>query len=188
MRKKPHILRSETIAKTRIFRIEELDLRFANGVEARYERLHGSSHGAVLVVPLLDADTVLLVREYAAGVHRYELALPKGRAEEGETLLEAANRELMEEVGYGARRLTHVAALTLAPSYLGHVTHVILAEDLFEKRLPGDEPEEIEVVPWRLAEMTRLLAHEECTEARSIAALYIVKDLLAGQSTGDGVP
>ena len=103
-------------------------------------------------------------------------------------ILNAWRRELMEEVGYGARRLTHVAALTLAPSYLGHVTHVILAEDLFEKRLPGDEPEEIEVVPWRLAEMTRLLAHEECTEARSIAALYMVKDLLAGQTTGDGVP
>ena len=42
-------------------------------------------HGAVMVVPMLDADTVLLVREYAAGMHRYELGLVKGRIDAGET-------------------------------------------------------------------------------------------------------
>ena len=53
--------------------------------------------GDVLVlsgdVPLLDADTVLLVREYAAGLHRYELGLVKGRIDAGETALQAANRD-----------------------------------------------------------------------------------------------
>src|SRR5690606_33657140 len=135
--------------------------------------------GAVLVIPMLDDDTVLMIREYAAGVQRYELALPKGRIEAGEPAEEAANRELMEEVGYGARRVRTIASVTVAPGYLSHVTHLILAQDLYEKRLPGDEPEEIEVVPWSLRDIDGLLACEDCTEARSIAALYMTRDLLA---------
>jgi ADP-ribose diphosphatase len=182
MREKPQILAAETIAHTRVFRIEKVDLRFSNGVEASYERLRSNPRGAVLIVPMLDAETVLMIREYAAGVHRYELALPKGRIEEAEGAVEAANRELMEEVGYGARRLRQIASLTLAPGYLGHVTHVILAEDLYEQRLRGDEPEEIEVVPWRLGDLPGLLAREDCTEARSIAALFMVRELLAKDS------
>lgn len=179
MRKNPQILNAQTIAKTRIFHVEEVDLRFSNGVEVRYERLRpSSSTGAVLVVPMLDANTVLLIREYAAGVGRYELALPKGRIEVGESLLEAANREIMEEVGYGANRLAHISSLTLAPGYLGHTTHVVLAQDLYAHKQPGDEPEEIEIVPWHLSRLKELLSCEDCTEARSIAALFIVREML----------
>ena len=178
-RQVPAIVHRETVARTRIFQVEQLDLRFSNGAETRYERLVGSAHGAVLVVPVLDGDTVLMIREYAAGVHRYELALPKGRVEAGESLLEAANREMMEEVGYAARRLRHLTSLTLAPGYLSHTTHVILAEDLYPQRAEGDEPEPIEVVPWPLARLGDLLACEDCTEARSIAALFMVKEALS---------
>lgn len=178
MRQKPEIIASTTLAQTRLFRIEQLDLRFANGVNVQYERLMGSSSGAVLVVPLLDANTVLMIREYAAGMHRYELALPKGRIETGESPIDAGNREIMEEIGYGARRLQHIHSLTLAPGYIHHTTHIVLAQDLYPQRTVGDEPEEIEVVPWRLDRLPELLAQADCTEARSIAALFIVRDLL----------
>ena len=55
---------------------------------------------------MLDDDTVLLVNEYAAGLERFELGLPKGRLDQDETAEQGANRELKEEVGYGARELT----------------------------------------------------------------------------------
>ncbi|MDH5376741.1 MAG: ADP compounds hydrolase NudE [Gammaproteobacteria bacterium] len=175
----PTLLASKTIAKTRIFHVEAMSLQFSNGTEVEYERMLSSPAGAVLVVPLLDNDTVLMIREYAAGVQRYELALPKGRLEQGEDLLEGANRELMEEVGYGAKRLEHVNSYTIAPGYISHTTHVVLAQDLYPSVLEGDEPEEIEVVRCSLSRLSELLAHEECTEARSIAALYWVRDYLA---------
>lgn len=178
MRDKPKILNTSTVAKTRLFHVEQVDLEFSNGVVTQYERLCSRSKGAVLIVPMLDLDTVLLIREYAAGVHRYELALPKGRIEADEDLLVAANRELMEEVGHSARSLQRIASLTLAPGYFGHVTHIVLAEDLSVQTAIGDEPEEIEVVPWRLSQLDELLACEDCTEARSIAALYMVRDLM----------
>ena len=166
------------------YRMERLDLEFSNGERRLYERLHGRGHGAVAVVPMLDADTVLLVREYAAGVHRYELGLVKGRIDAGESPEQAANRELMEEAGYGARDVRVLRKLTLAPTYMSHQTHVVLARDLYPQRLPGDEPEALELVPWKLADLGQLILREEFSEGRSIAALFLVREWLQQHAHG----
>ncbi|MDI1230989.1 MAG: ADP compounds hydrolase NudE [Methylobacter sp.] len=175
MRQKPTILNKTIIATSRLFRIESLDIEFSNGELRNYERLArgNSGSGAVLIVPMLDAETVLLIREYSAGVHRYELGLPKGKTDAGESFLDAANRELKEEVGFGARSLHHLSTFSIAPSYLEHVTEIVLAQDLYAEKLEGDEPEELEVIPWKLSNINALLATGECTEARSIAALFM---------------
>ena len=166
------------------YRMERLDLEFSNGERRLYERLHGRGHGAVAVVPMLDADTVLLVREYAAGVHRYVLGLVKGRIDAGESPEQAANRELMEEAGYGARDVRVLRKLTLAPTYMSHQTHVVLARDLDPQRLPGDEPEALELVPWKLADLGQLILREEFSEGRSIAALFLVREWLQQHAHG----
>jgi len=175
MPKKPQVQARRRLAHTGVFRIEEVDLAFANGEFRCYQRIVGSPEGAVLAVPLLDASTLLLIREYAAGTDRYELAFPKGQIEPGEDPLRAANREIQEETGYAARRLEKIAGVTVAPGYLSHTTHIVLARELYPSRLAGDEPEPIEVVPWRLEELDGLLASPDFTEARSIAALFLVR-------------
>ena len=161
-----------------LYRLEKLDLEFSNGERRRYERLKSRGHGAVIIAAVPDPDTVLLIREYAAGVHRYELGLPKGRMDAGEAVLDAANRELKEEVGFGARKLTNLRSITLAPTYMSHQIHLVLAEELYPERLPGDEPEELEVVPWKLADLHELMLREDCSEGRSLAALFIVREYL----------
>ncbi|MDH3689690.1 MAG: ADP compounds hydrolase NudE [Gammaproteobacteria bacterium] len=177
-RSKPEIRHVEIVAQSRLFRVERLDLRFSNGREVQFERLASSSRGAVLVLPFVDPDTMLLVREYGAGVDRYELGFPKGRIEEGETAATTANREIMEEIGYGSRKLTPLKSLSLAPGYFSHRTEVILAEELYAAHIPGDEPEDLEVVPWPVAKFQELLAREDFTEARSIAALYLATTMI----------
>jgi ADP-ribose diphosphatase len=164
----------------KLFRIEQLDLEFSNGERRRYERLKSRGLGAVIVVPMQDDDTVLLVREYAAGLHHYEIGLVKGRLEPGESILEAAQRELQEEAGVAARELKELTALSLAPGYMTHVTHVVLARDLYPSPLEGDEPEPLEVVPWPIADLKTLTDRDDCTEGRTIAALYIARDYLLG--------
>jgi len=160
------------------FRQEQLDLEFSNGERRRFQRLVSGGHGAVVVVPMLDDDTVLLVREYAAGLHRYELGLVKGRIDAGETPVQAADRELKEEAGYGAHRLDVLRAMTLAPTYMSHQSWLVLARDLYPERLAGDEPEELEVVPWKLAELDQLMLREDFSEGRSLAALFIAREWL----------
>ncbi|HIP52555.1 MAG TPA: ADP compounds hydrolase NudE [Chromatiales bacterium] len=178
MPEKPRILSHKIVARTRIFRIEQLELAFSNGEHRYYERLKGGSRGSVLIVPMLDDDTVLMIREYAAGCHRFELGLPKGIIEEGEDPLQAANREIMEEVGYGAHDLRKLRTMTIAPGYVQHHTHIVLARNLYPHRQPGDEPEPIEVVPWRLSQLKELLHQADLTEARSIAALFLTREAL----------
>ena len=159
--------------------VEEVDLEFGNGERRRYRRVLSRGPGSVIIAAMPDPDTVLLVREYACGVHRYELGLPKGRMDAGETPEQAADRELKEETGFGARKLQVVRPLTLSPSYMEFAAHLVLAEDLYPERLPGDEPEEIEVVPWKLANLHELMLREDCSEGRSLAALFIVRELIA---------
>ncbi|MCP4044768.1 MAG: NUDIX domain-containing protein, partial [Gammaproteobacteria bacterium] len=122
---KIHARRKQEPGKS--FKIEKLDLEFSNGEKRTYERLCTHGLGAVIVVAMLDDETVLLVKEYAAGLHHYELGLVKGRLDAGETILEGAQRELKEEAGYGANSLVELTALSLAPGYMTHVTHVVLA-------------------------------------------------------------
>ncbi|MDH5393790.1 MAG: ADP compounds hydrolase NudE [Gammaproteobacteria bacterium] len=170
---KPKILNRSEIAKTRYFRIEALDLQFSNGEQRTYERLCNRSQGAVLVIALLSPDRFLMIREYAVGMERYELTLPKGKIDPGEDILAAANRELIEETGHRANRLTHLQSLSLASGYSTHLTHVVLAEQLEHDFAEGDEPEPLEVLSWDFADIHRLIAHPECSEARTFAALYI---------------
>jgi ADP-ribose diphosphatase len=181
-RPKPAVRERRTVARSRLFEVEEMHLEFSNGVRTRYERLVSGSRGAVLIAPMLDPETVLLIREYAAGTDRYELGLPKGRIERDEDILAAADREIMEEVGYGSRNLTYLGSFSLAPGYMSHTSHLVLAEDLYEHPMPGDEPEEIEVLPWPIRDLGRLLEREDCSEARSIAGLFMVRERLLGKA------
>jgi ADP-ribose diphosphatase len=180
--RKPPIVHERRIADgSKFLRVELLDLEFSNGERRTYERLRGSGLGAVIMVPMRDDDTVLLVREYGAGIDRYELGLPKGRLDRDETVEQGADRELKEEIGFGARDLRIISTLSLSPSYMTSMTHVVLARDLYPERLQGDEPEELEVVPWKLSELHTLIARDDVSEGRSIAALFIAREYLAGR-------
>ena len=184
MKKLPIIHDRRLLGEGTRFPVEQIDLEFSNGERRTYERLPGSGRGAVIIVPMRDPETVLLIREYVCGLHAYELGLPKGRLERGEDVLEGANRELKEEVGVGARQLSILRTLSLAPTYMAHVTHVVLAEDLYPEKLEGDEPEELEVVPWRLDQLHELVQREDVTEGRSIAALFMAREVLMRRGSG----
>lgn len=177
IRGKPTIVCVKPVACSRLFRIEAVALRFGNGREAEFERLAGNQpdRRSVIIVPFIDPATVLLVREYAVGIEDFVLGLPQGMTDDGETSLQAANRELMEEVGYAARRLTRLCTLSLSPNCLSYRTDVIMAENLRPRGLPGDEPEPPEIVRWRLANLPDLLGRSEITEARSVAALFLAQ-------------
>jgi ADP-ribose diphosphatase len=179
---KPEILKRTLECESRLFRVESLDLRFSNGQERTFERLIGSGVPAVIVVPMLDDQRVILVREYGAGIHDYHVSLPKGRVDAGESLEEAADRELKEEAGYGARKLTLLKCLTQAPNYLSHRTQIVLAQDLYPEKLEGDEPEPLELEILHLNELPAWLERGDITEARTIAALYLARDYIAAQT------
>lgn len=179
MRQKPTVLSRAIVASSRLFRVEEVQLRFSNGVERTYERLASrSGYGAVMVVALEDAEHALLVEEYCGGTDSYELSLPKGLVEPGEEVLSAANRELKEEAGFGAHQLEYIGELSLSPGYMSQKIQVVLARDLYPEQLPGDEPEPLRLERVNLHQLSALIQHPQFSEGRALAALYLVRDIL----------
>ncbi|WP_263081294.1 ADP compounds hydrolase NudE [Endozoicomonas sp. Mp262] len=178
--KKPEILGCRELVKTRLFRVEELTLKFSNGAERTYERLgrFGGGHKAVMVVPLVDNNRFLMIREYAAGTEDYQLTLPKGLVEAGETLIEGANRELKEEIGHGATQWHELTQFTLSPNYMCSSIHVVVARGLYEEKLEGDEPEPLIVEEHSFDQLLELNERPDFSEGRALAALYLVRDQL----------
>lgn len=174
----PKITSRKQVAKSRLFAIEQLQLTFSNNEQREYERMQGSGRGAVMMLSMLDNDTLILVREYCAGTHTYELGFPKGLIDEGESAELAANRELKEEIGFGANTLIKLQQLSMAPAFFNAQMTIFYAQDLYPQNLVGDEPEPLEIVHWPLKNYRELLARPDFNEARSIAALFLLKDAL----------
>lgn len=176
-KKLPTILDVKAIANTRIFHIEQVTYQFNNGEIREFERLKVWDPGVVMIIPMLNPNTILLIKEYAAGINDYTLSFPKGRVDKSEDLFEAANRELQEEVGYKAKNLRYLMGMTTSPNYSSTLTHTFLAQNLVPSSLPADEPESLEVIAWKLDNIPALLARPDFHEARALAALYLVNQL-----------
>lgn len=177
----PTIHQREIVATSHFFKVEQVDLEFSNGEKRQFERMAGHGRGAVMIVPMIDKDNFLLVREYAAGTHSYQLGFPKGLIDPGETALQAANRELQEEVGYAANQLYDIHTVGMAPTFFNAHMNIVVAQDLYPQRLEGDEPEPLEVVPWSFTKADELLARPDFIEARGIAALFLAQRWLKEQ-------
>ena len=177
---KPKILGVEPVARSRLFTIESVDLLFSNGARRVYERMRPSEREAVMIVPIID-NHLLLIQEYVVGLESYELGFPKGLIDPGETVFEAANRELKEEAGFGAHDMQALGKLTLAPSYFSSKMNIVVAEGLYAEKLEGDEPEPLPVMRWPLDNLMALLQEADFNEARNVSALFMVREWLVKQ-------
>ncbi|MBF0752459.1 ADP compounds hydrolase NudE [Pasteurella sp. WM03] len=173
----PKILSTRTVAKSRLFEIHAVDLEFSNGEKRTYERFKPGSHQAVMIVPI-DGNDLLLIREYSVGTERYELGFPKGGVDMGEIPQEAANRELKEEIGLGAKQFHFLRTVITSPSYMRNPMHIFVAQDFYPCKLEGDEPEPLELVRFPLSNLDELIRDPNFNEARNLTALYTLRDYL----------
>lgn len=178
MRKKPQILATEPLAQTRLFHVEAVDLAFSNGEKRRYERLRRAHAGAVMMVPITANQEFVLIREYAVGIEDYELTFPKGFIDQGETVNQAADRELKEEIGFGAKSITFLRKVHASAAYMQSRLNIVLAQDLYSESLPGDEPEALEIVYWPLSDYNALLTQADFISSACVAALLLTKEVL----------
>ena len=133
----------------------------------------------VLIVPLLDDQTVLLIREPSAAFGEQVLVLPGGEIAPGEAHAATADRELQEETGFRAGRLDFLGELQPFSKYLKVRSFVYLARDLIVSRLVGDEGYEIGVESVELTDVEKLFAAQRLFDARVIAALYLTRHFVA---------
>lgn len=163
-------LSSEVLLEGRVFRVRRDRLTIGGKEFVRDVVEHP---GAVVMVPLLPDGQVLLVRQWRHAAGEALLELPAGTREPGEEPAATAGRELQEEVGYRAGRLTSLGAFYSAPGFCNEVLYLFLAEELTPSQLAGDEDEEIEVVALPLKEALAMAGRGELRDGKTIAGLYL---------------
>ena len=174
----PDIKNKTLISLTKLFKVSKLDIEFPNNVTREYEVISGTGSGAVMIIPISE-KSMFFIMEYAAAIDSYALTFPKGKIDDGEQILDAANRELQEEIGYFSSKLKHIYTIDLAPGYINHQTHIVLAEDLSPSQLIGDEPEELEIIEVPLDRINENLLQYKNIDSRVLASLYIYNNLTA---------
>jgi ADP-ribose pyrophosphatase len=125
------------------------------------------------VVALTKTQEVLLIRLYRHGVGQIIWEIPGGVIDPGETPLEAAGRELLEETGYGNGTLLEMAAISPNPDNHTNRIHIFLALDV-EKIGPqhADDLDRIEVHPTPLAKVIEMAQNGEFLQAMHVSALF----------------
>ena len=141
---------------------------------------------AVVVVPIDQEDNILLVRQYRYPVGESLLEAPAGGVEDAETPEACAQREIREEVGYGARDLRPLAGFWLAPGYSTEFMHAFVARDLAPDRLEPDDDENILVERVPMSRVPDLIHSGEIRDAKTIAALLLVTSGFGATDQGGG--
>lgn len=119
-------------------------VRLPNGKLATREFMNHP--GAVGVVPFLDRDTVVMVRQYRHPVGEVTLELPAGKLDAGETPLFCVKRELAEETGYTAKSIKPLIQYWPTPAFADEVLYLYVATGLKPGKVHADDDEFIEAV------------------------------------------
>jgi ADP-ribose pyrophosphatase len=176
----PTMLRTKTLASRRQFAGKILSLRVDTIQIADHspvEREIVEHPGSVVIVPVTDRSTVLMVRQWRHPTNEELLEAPAGHIDPGETPEAAAQRELQEETGHIAARLIKLSEFWIAPGWCTEYMHAYLALGLSASRLDQDVDEDVRVEEVPLAQIPALISSGAIKDAKSIGTLLLASCL-----------
>lgn len=124
----------------------------------------------VCIIPVLN-DEIIFVKQYRSGAEKVLLELPAGIVDENETPLDAAIRELQEEIKYSSAKITYLGAYYSSPGFTDELVHLYLAEELFPSSLELDEDEFIELSKYNKKQINRLLTSNTICDMKTALGL-----------------
>ena len=161
-----------TIYKGRVVTLNLEQVTLPNGIGVELEVVRHP--GAAAIVPMKDADTVILIRQFrlAAGGFIYEI--PAGKLHPGEDPAVCAQRELEEEIGYQPERLEKVATFFTAPGFTDEVMHLYVARGLRVGKQQLDRDEVLEIVELPLTKALAQIEDGTIRDAKTMIGLQSV--------------
>ena len=167
---------STLIRKGRVFDFFSENITLPNGVIMDMEIIRHP--GAAAIVPIMEDDSVLLLKQYRHAVGGFIWEIPAGTLDPGEDARRCAERELTEETGYTARNFERLAQITPLPAYSDERIHLFLATGLTKATQSLDEDELLFVHRVAMREAIQMIAQGDIQDAKTIAGLH----LAAGRS------
>jgi ADP-ribose pyrophosphatase len=168
-------LSSQRVYSGRLLKIDRDEVLLPNGRTTELEIIRHP--GAAAIVPFVDGDDILLVRQFRYAAGGFILEVPAGTLQPGEEPEACARREVEEESGHRAGRLVLMASIRTTPGFTDEIIHLYAAYDLtpVAQRLDHDEVLTVERLP--LARALDLIRDGGIVDAKSICALMLARDL-----------
>jgi ADP-ribose pyrophosphatase len=160
----------KTISSKELIRTPIFHVTFDHAVDPdgfEIKRAIVQHSGSAVMMPVDDRKRILLVRQYRLPAGRYLWELPAGRLDKGETALQAARRELIEETGYRAKSWKKIAEFYPSPGFLAEKMTIYLATSLTEGEKTPMEDERIETRWFSAPEVDRLIAAGKILDAKT---------------------
>jgi ADP-ribose pyrophosphatase len=173
------ILRSEIIYKGPVFGVRRDEVLEPGGVRAIREVI--THPGSVVVLPVLPDGRILLIRQYRHATRQYLWELVAGRIDSGESVRQAAARELIEESGYRAQRFRVFLDVFPTPGFLEERMYILLAEKLTAGEAQPEEDERITTKAFQPAALEQMIRQNVLRDAKSIAGLLYYFRFVAGK-------
>lgn len=169
------INRREKLHQGRVFALVRENVTLDNGVTVDIDTIRHP--GASAIVPLTDAGSVLLIRQYRHSVGGYIWEIPAGTLNPDEDPEACAARELTEETGYAAGAWRRLGEITPVPGYSDERIHLFLATDLTPAAQNLDVDEVLAVHEFPLERAAEMIASGEIQDAKTICALLRMRCL-----------
>jgi ADP-ribose pyrophosphatase len=171
------ILSSKVLYKGHIFGVRRDEVLEPTGIRTTREVI--THPGSVVVMPVLLDRRIILIRQYRHAARQFLWELVAGRIDPGESVRQAAARELIEETGYRAKRLRVFLDLFPTPGFLEERMYILLAEGLTPGEAEPEEDEKIVAKAYTRAELEKMIQRGVLRDAKSIAGLLYYFRFLA---------
>lgn len=173
------VVSSEVAYQGHVFGVRRDHVIEPNGVEATREIV--THPGSVVVLPVFPDGRILLIRQYRYAAGQFLWEVVAGRKDEGEDFVTGAKRELGEETGYTARKLTKILDVFPTPGFVTENMVVFVAEGLTKGAARPEDDEKITPRIFRLREAEEWIRTGKIRDAKSVAAILYYSKFLAGR-------
>ena len=155
------LVSSKVLHELRIFRLR-INRLLSPRTGRDYEFVVVDASDWVNVVPITEEGRVVMIRQFRAGTGRVTLEIPGGCLDGGEDPRTGAERELLEETGYGGGRWSSLGSIEPNPAFLNNRCHTLLVEGVRKLAEPAqEEREDIETIEVPLSDIPALIASGE---------------------------
>ncbi|NLH96431.1 MAG: NUDIX hydrolase [Clostridiaceae bacterium] len=167
------------VYKGNIINVDVLTVTLPNGKTATRDIVRHP--GAAAVIPLNEKGEIYMVRQFRKPLDAVSLEIPAGKLDRGEDPAVCAARELKEETGLTADKLTYLVSVHSTPGFSDEVLHLYAATGLKEGDSCADEDEFITTEKYHIDELLSMVLEGKITDAKSIIGIFLADKIVSGR-------
>lgn len=164
-------LKLDNIYSGKILKLDVETVLLPNNNQAKREIVRHP--GAVAILPISEEGEIYFVKQFRKALNTELIEIPAGKLEKDENPRECALRELQEEIGFTANKLSLLGSFYSSPGFTNEIIYIYKAEGLIKSKLEMDEDEFINVVKYNIEESLEMLAKDTFKDAKTVIALSL---------------